>query len=374
VLVLTASVGGGHNSVARAITETLTASGRVDVTVVDTMTMVPWWFRTMYVDCFMLGMSRFPWIYTLGYVLSNRPHTPARGRIERMCMAYERFAARRLQEYLRANRFDLIVHTHFLAPPVTMWMRRRGQLDTPQFVTVTDIETHRLWYCQDVDRWFLPSAYTAGIFRRWGVPEQRMTVSGIAVHPKWTAAVDRQRVYREWNLPVDKAIVLLSGGTDFVCGPVVKIAHGICRACPQAYVVVLAGRNKGLLETLTARPAPDGRVQAVSFTDRGHELAEVCSLMITKPGGVTTAECLAKGTPMVLLNPVSGHEGGNAQYLACNEAAVIVRGADEAIAMVARLLEHPPLLRQMADNARRLYRPAREIITEAVLQAVGRNA
>lgn len=371
ILLLTTSVGAGHNSVARAIHEALMATGAVDVTVVDSMKVVPAWFRTAYAGGFMLAMSRLPRVYGLLYVLANRPQTPARGLWERVRLRLERYALRPLRPLLLSEHFDLIVHTHYLVPPAIGWLRHRGLIDTPQFVTVTDIETHRLWFCPDVDHWFLPTVYTAQAFRRWGVSEAQMTVSGIALHPKWTAPVDRARVCADWDLPSDSPIVLLSGGTEFVCGPVVRLAHGICRACPRATVVVLAGRSKKLLAELAARPEPSGRVRAIPFTDRGHELAEVSSLMVTKPGGVTTAECLARGTPMVLADPIPGHEGGNAQYLACNEAAVIARGERDIIATVARLLDHPHLLRQMSGSARRLYRPGREIITEAILRALG---
>ncbi|MCJ7543213.1 MAG: glycosyltransferase [Phycisphaerae bacterium] len=371
LLLLTTSVGAGHNSVARAIHEGLMAAGGLDVTVVDSMKIVPAWFRTAYAGGFMLTMSRLPRVYGLMYVMANRPQTPARGLWELARLRLERYVTRHLRPLLLSEHFDLIVHTHYLVPSAIAWLRHRGLIDTPQFVMVTDIETHRLWFCPDVDHWFLPTPYTAQAFRRWGVDETRMTVSGIALQAKWTAPVERRRVYADWDLPSDSPIVLLSGGTEFVCGPVVKLAHGICRACPRATVVVLAGRNKKLRAELAAWPEPTGRVRAIPFTDRGHELAEVSSLMVTKPGGVTTAECLARGTPMVLTDPISGHEGGNAQYLTCNEAAVIARGERDIIATVACLLDHPDLLRQMSDNARRLYRPGREIITDAILRALG---
>ncbi len=347
------------------------AGGGVDITVVDSMEIVPRWFRKAYAGGFMLGMSRLPRVYGLLYVLTNRPQTSARSLGERARLRLERHATRRIQPLLLGEDFDLIVHTHYLVPPAIGWMRRHGLLDTPQFVTVTDIETHRLWYCPDVDHWFLPTAYTAQAFRRWGVAEEQMTVSGIALQAKWSAPLERSRIYADWDLPSEDPIVLLSGGTEFVCGPVVALAHGLCRACPRAVVVVLAGRNEKLLAELKARPEPTGRVRAIPFTDRGHELGEVSTLMVTKPGGVTTAECLAKGTPMVLMDPVPGHEGGNGDYLACNEAAVIARGADDVIATVVRLLDHPELLRRMSENARRLYRPGREIITEGIRRALG---
>ena len=152
--------------------------------------------------------------------------------------------------------------------------------------------------------------------RRWGVHERHITVSGIPIHPKWARPLDRRKILRDWRLPADRKIVLLAGGTEFTCGPVVRIARHIAEVCPQAYVVVLAGRSKKLLAELAASPLAPGRLVGVGFTDRVHELVEACSLMVTKPGGVTTAECLAKGTPMVLMNPVAGQEGGNAEYLA----------------------------------------------------------
>jgi len=371
VLIITASVGAGHNSVARAISESLAGSGPINVTTIDSMDIVPSWFRKCYAGSFTLGMTRLPWVYGLGYVLTNRPQGLRRGLQERTRLALERRMLRRLRDYLLANRFDLLVHTHFLTVPPVARMKRRGMIATPHFVTVTDVEVHRWWYSQEVDHWFAPSDYSAQTLRRWGVAEERITISGMPIHPKWTAALDRGRICAEWGLPADEPVVLLTGGTDFVCGPVMKIARGILDRCGDAHVVVLAGRNKHLLEQVSATAPPGGRLRAVPFTDRGHELAEVCSLMVTKAGGVTTAECLARGTPMVLLKSAPGHEAGNARFLACNGAAVLTSSADDAVTAVARLLACPGLLKEMSANGRRLYRPGREIITRAILAVLG---
>ena len=116
LLLVTTSVGAGHNSVARAIQQELTAAGSLDVTLLDSMEIVPKWFRTAYADAFMLGMSRFPGIYGLLYVLTNRPQTPARGLAERLRLRIERHALRAIPPLLASQHFDLIVHTHSLVP------------------------------------------------------------------------------------------------------------------------------------------------------------------------------------------------------------------------------------------------------------------
>ncbi len=374
VLIITGSIGAGHNSVAAALRDSLAESGEIDAAVVDSMEMVPRWFRKVYAGGFTLGMTRLPWVFAVGYVLTNHPQGRRRGLGERVRLAYERHFLRRLREYLQANRFDLLVHTHFLTIPPVSRMIRRGLLDSPQVVTVTDLEVHRWWYAEGVDEWFAPNQYAADRLRRWGVAEECITVSGMAVRPKWTAPLDRARVCADWSLPPDKPIVLVTGGTDFVCGPVVRITRGILNSCDDAHVVVLAGRSKRLIQQAAGLVTPGGRVTIVPFTDRGHELLEVCSLMVTKPGGLTTAECLAKAKPMVLLKPVPGHEAGNARFLACNGAAVLTTSAEEVISAVARLLSCPALLGEMSDQAGRLYRPGREIITAAVRRRLGLEA
>ena len=82
------------------------------------------------------------------------------------------------------------------------------------------------------------------------------------------------------------------------------------------------------------------------------------------------AECLAKATPMVLLDPVIGQESANADYLARAGVATIARNPGRAVAETARLLADPRLLSTMADAARRLHRPATQIITERILETI----
>ena len=370
--MLYASVGAGHRQAASAIVAALQSSApRLDVSSADVMAFAPRFFRACYAGGFVLGMTRFPRVYGLGFRLTDRPHGPWRGRFERLRLWTERLATKRLARFLAEHQPDFIVNTHFLAPPVVARLVARGLLKASQAVVVTDIEVHRWWYSEGVDHWFAPADCGAATLLRWGIPPERITVCGIPVHPKWTAPVDRAKALADWKLPGDGKIVLLSGGTEFVCGPVPKIARDILSACPRACLVVLAGRNKDLLADLSRLPDAGKRLFPVAFTDRAQELAAVSSLMVTKPGGITTAECLARGVPMVLLRPVPGQEGGNAAYLAREGAAVIARNPREIVGAVARLLGDEGELARLAANARRLYKPATETIVKAVISAAG---
>jgi len=273
-------------------------------------------------------------------------------------------------EEVRDNPPDLVVNTHFLPAAFLGGEIDAGRLHVPQIVTVTDIRMHRFWYAENVDHWFVPTEWNVEALRRWGVEPHRITVSGIPIHERWTRPLDRSQVLADWELPGDRPIVLLSGGTEFVCGPVVEIARRIVRECDGAFAVVLAGRNEELLAALAKLPEAGRDLKGVAFTDRVHELVEVCSLMATKAGGITTAECLAKGTPMLFLRPVPGQEAGNAEYFQSKGAGAIAANTDELIAHARRLLASGEELERMSQAARRLYRPARETIVQAIRSAV----
>jgi len=371
VMIVSASVGAGHNAAADAIVEGLATAGfDADVERIDAVAHAPWWFRLYYSGGFALAMTRFPTIYGLTFRATDRPQRPRRSLEERLRLWRERRIMKPLGRRLRESHPDLIIHTHFLAPPIARYLNRTGQLAAKQFVVVTDIQVHRFWHCEDIDRWFIPAPPSAEPLQRWGIDPRTVTVSGMPIGSKWTRPCDPSAARAAWNLPEDAPVIVLSGGTEFTCGPVAKIARDLVNACPDAVVVVLAGHNKKLLARLSRLAARRQRLRPVAFTDRSHELVHAATLMITKAGGITTAECLAAGTPMILTNPVGGQEGGNAQFMADNGAAVIARGRRNIIARTAELLNDAAALATMSGCAADLYRPGTQTIADAARNAL----
>lgn len=367
-MFISAGVGSGHNEAAKAVMEALPGllpQARIEL--VDVMQLVPRWVQAYYAGGFRLMMAHFGGLYGLGFRWQNHPQRPGRGLAETLRLWHERRALGALRQMLLEKQPHLVVHTHFMAPPaVARWIEQG--LDLRQVTIATDVDMHRWWYSERIERWFVPSEFSTEALARWGIPRDDVTISGIPIRPKWLARQDRAAIYREWGLPQDKKIVLLCGGAEFTAGPVVQAARGIFDACPQACVVVLAGRNKELLAELTELNLPQDRFRPTGFTDRMPELAEVASIMVTKAGGITTAECLAKALPMVFLKPVPGQEGGNADYFQRQGAGVITRSVPEIVAAVRTLLEDPARLEEMSQKAGKLYRPAADIICRSIAE------
>lgn len=374
VVFLSASVGAGHLQAASALQETLR---REDPSVqsihIDSMDLVSKAFRLYYVGGYETLVTRLPWLYGFGYWLTDQPDRHKRGLTERPRLKQERWALRRLRSWLVQHQPVLVVHTHFLTAPYVGRLVARSGGGMRQFVVVTDNELHRWWFSEHVDRYFLPNEQMTPRLLKFGMDPERIDVTGIPVHPKWTEPVDADAVYLDWQLPTDRPIVLLSGGANFTVGRIDRVVASLARQNPEAFFLVMTGHNETLrydVNGLGQAKGPGARVRAIGFTDRGHELASIASLMITKPGGLTTTECLTKGLPMLLMHPVPGQEAANARYLSSRGAAVVAEDGRDLIRKTRELLSDPPRLAAMREHARSLARPGAKSIVKRICEAV----
>jgi processive 1,2-diacylglycerol beta-glucosyltransferase len=371
VMFISSSVGAGHHQAARAVIEVLRRRHpEIETEFVDALERVPRWFRLWYNGAYTLGVTQLHRLYGWFYDRLDRPTGPRRRRGERVRLATERYATRRLRRYILSRRPKLVVATHFLAPPSLGRMIGKGRADLGLWIIMTDQEAHRFWYTEHAGRYFVANEQIPASLARWGIDPGRVMVTGIPVHPKWTDPLDAGRVLEKWGLPGDRPIVLLSGGAYFTVGPVTQIARGILDRT-DAHVVVLAGNNKKLLADLAEMPESGQRLTGIGWTDKVHELAHVAALMVTKPGGLITSELITKGLPMVLTKPVPGQEAANAELLSSEGAAILTRGDAEVVDAVSGLLANPEGLEALRSNARRFYRPAAETIADEIAAAVG---
>src|SRR5262249_37503388 len=102
---------------------------------------------------------------------------------------------------------------------------------------------------------------------------------------------------------------------------------------------------------------PQHRVQVLGFTDQIDELMAVADLVMSKPGGLTTAETLARGAAMIIVNPTPGQETRNSDFLLENGAAIKGNNIATLAYRVTGRLREPQRLEQLKANARKLGRP-----------------
>ena len=95
---------------------------------------------------------------------------------------------------------------------------------------------------------------------------------------------------------------------------------------------------------------------------------EISEIVISKPGGITVSEALAKGLPVLIVNPIPGQEEMNALHLVKHKVAVKLDNMQDLEIFVKEFLSNPSALKNMQDRARAFSRPGSATeIAETVL-------
>ncbi len=371
VLFLSVSAGAGHVRAAEALEATvaaLAAEGHdVEAKHLDVMHYVPATFRRIYADFYLSLITRYPRLWGMLYRITDDTHPDAA--TARMRRTIERLNTRRLRTAIAAFAPDAIVCTHFLPAEMLARQIRKGRIDTPVWLQVTDFDLHRLWVVQGMAGYFAASPEIAHRMRAVGLPADRIHTTGIPLMPAFAGPHDRQALAAGFGLDPSRPTFLVMGGGAGV-GELDRLADTLLAAGGTFQLVVLAGRNAAMLERLRALAATRhaGRLFPLGFTRRVDEVMACCDLAITKPGGLTASECLAMGLPMIVNAPIPGQEERNADYLLEQGAAW---KAIDAVALAWRvdvLRDAPDLLATMASRARAIGRPhaARDVIARVL--------
>ena len=357
ILVLSASVGAGHLRAAEAVTLALR---QLDPTAVvenlDVLDFTNAAFRRLYARSYLDLVNRLPHVLGYFYDLLDRPPSPQH-KSDRLRLLVEKLNLRRFLRFLRTEQWDVIVNAHFLPAEIIAALRRCEEINTPHLTVTTDFETHRLWVNQPCDHYFTATEEGALNLQQWGVPAADVTVTGIPIHPAFSEPRDLAECRTRFGVAGDRPVVLqLAGG--FGVGPVEKLYSGILAVETPLELIVVAGRNEELKTRLEQiEPPPRHRTHVLGFTTQMHELMALANLVVSKPGGLTTSEALACGTPMAVVNPIPGQESRNSDYLLENAAAVKINNLATLPYKLNQLFGTPGRLAQLAANAQRLGHP-----------------
>ena len=277
--------------------------------------------------------------------------------------------SRKLQKLMDEFRPDAIVCTQAFACGVMASWKRATRRKTPVLVGVlTDFVAHRYWADPEVDLYIAPSEETRQNLIAQGVSPERVATHGIPTNQRFTPSVDRATVIKNLGLKPDLPKILVMGGS-LGLGPMKSVIRKLNRL-PQPFdIIVITGKNEELQEQL-ARKGPKLRhtTKIFGFVENVDELMEIAEMIITKPGGITTAEALVKKLPMIIINPIPGQEAMNTEYLLSQNVAVEASDANDVMLFVDEFLRNPRKLWVMREAAAALGRPhsaenaAREIL------------
>lgn len=364
VLILSTSAGAGHVKAGEALGKAFAADARVEKVVhEDALKYTNKLFRDFYSTLYFKLVKNAPELVGYFYNASDEPW-----KNETVRQQFDRLNTRALIKFIRAFDPDIIVCTHFMPAGIIAHLIETEKLRAQLSIVVTDFDCHAMWLSRIFHHYFVAIEETKVHLEVLGLPGNRITVSGIPIDPVFLEQVDRAAVRQSYGLQPDRPTVLLSAGA-IGGAPVELIVQRLEEGLrAEVQTIVVCGRNEVLRQKVLKQAAGNPRFCVLGYSDRMAELMKISDLFIGKPGGLTTAELLACGLPLAIIQPIPGQEERNSDHLLeegiaikCNELTTLAYKVDRLLADSARLAA-------MRRNALALGRPhAARTVVETLL-------
>jgi processive 1,2-diacylglycerol beta-glucosyltransferase len=120
----------------------------------------------------------------------------------------------------------------------------------------------------------------------------------------------------------------------------------------------MAGKNETLQERLKQISyVSNVPIKIVGYTDKVHELMNSADLLISKPGGLTCAEALSIGLPMIVAEPIPGQEERNSRFIIESGVGLKLENSKQLKGLIEDLINNRDKLTEMREKALSLGKP-----------------
>ncbi len=266
------------------------------------------------------------------------------------------FSSFRTKKLLRDHRPDAVICTQAMPAIAMAAHKRKGHLRVPLIAVITDFGIHAYWYQQEVDLYLVAHEEIKKEMIQRGIHENKIKVTGIPVDPKFGETLEQSKARARLRINSSKRTILVMGGSHGL-GSLDDIV-GAIRTIPSNFqALIVCGRNRSLLKKVTKLTRGLDHFHVIGYSKDMATLMTAADVLITKPGGLTTSEALAKQLPMILTNPIPGQEERNVKFLTAHGVARVVRTSEDLIHQVNDLLRHPKKTHAMKQRARIIGKP-----------------
>jgi len=347
ILICYADTGGGHKSAAIAVRTAIeelsnsaqeNESGKKVTIFVETVVQ-----ETNAVNAFFVGLYNYllryhqDWMkYYTGFIETFKPNETYLGYL--MCRSYLQTVYDRIQP-------SVVVSVH---PMVNHYMDRArrdaGLIDTTKLVVVLTDPNSNLWSgwaCKGADLLIAPNDLACNQLIKMGIAANQIQTIGMPIEPVFVQppVIERTKVLQDLGLDPDKPTILISGGWAGG-GALTDIYRALGKVKREIQIIFLCGNNKTLKRRMEEQSSL-GKLPTVvlGYSESMSDLFGAGDLLVTKAGGLTTYEAVARRLPMAinLLTEPMPQEMGTVDILIKAGLAQAVRHNDDIIEIVENL-------------------------------------
>lgn len=317
-LILTITTGQGHNQVAKNLSRCLLERG-VDSLSMDVFGYINPVLKEVVSHGYLMSTKRLPKVYGKAYRMAEKRDTDSKERS--VVKITSSIMARKLAKFVNEYMPDVIICTHVFAAMLVSSIRKKIEENVKTVGIVTDFTVHPYWEETELDYYITATDLLISQATKKGISAEKVIPLGIPIDPKFANGTEKGEARRILGIGDEPTVLVMSGSMGY--GKLGKMIKTLDEANADFQIISVCGHNQRLKKQVD-RMNFKHKVYNYGFSDKVDLFMDAADCIITKPGGLTTSEALAKGLPIVMANPIPGQEDRNVEFLLNNGAAVKV--------------------------------------------------
>ena len=352
-LIFTITAGEGHNITAAALREALSLRG-VDTDVINMYQATNRLVHLLSAKGYLFVTRRLNRLHGLGYsMLERRKKNAYKPSLTRLSYAA---MAKKAKKLIDSHSPDVIVSTHTYASMILDIVREKHGLQAKTFAIETDFTMHP---CAEeglrLDRLVTACETLSPLAEQKGFSKEQILPIGIPIRPCFALSHSKEEARGFFGLDPKLPTLLLAGGS-MGRGNQFKILRRLDESDAAFQIAVVCGGNARAKQRINAAKWKHA-VYNPGFTDRMDLLMDAADLLISKPGGLTASEALAKRLPLLISDQIRGQETRNAHFLVSHGFAFLPPKGQSVAQAALSLLASPERLEQAKQAAEDIRKP-----------------
>lgn len=361
ILILSRSMGGGHNAAAKAVCEALTRHG-AEADVVDAAIFTKLFINDASSFIYIRSVQRTPQLFGCVYRIADVISTPKYKSI--LYYANHRGAGKML-EYIRDGGYDAVVASHLYPIETLTYLKRRRGLDIPCYGIATDYTCIPFWEDTEMDFYFTPGKNTDEEYIKKDMPAEKLIPTGIPVSARFLNKKSKSEAKKQLGLDENKKYFLIMSGS-MGAGNAYSVTREIIKQTNDITPLIICGNNAELIEKMTS----DFGEKAVvtGYTNEVETYMAASEAIFTKAGGLTSTEAAVFGIPIVHTSPIPGCETKNTEYFSSHGMSIHDDDAGKLVKSAVELVGDREKVQKMLEAQRKyINRNAADDIAEKII-------
>lgn len=352
ILFLSVPTGQGHHQTCKALEDYYAGKEGIECRTLDVVDNVDPLLAELLSSAYLLSTKVTPKVYGTFYGLAEKRDYSKNSSVGKLVKS---ILNKKLMRYLKDYKPDVVVATHIFSAIAISYLRRKYPFKAKTVAVITDFTVHPFWEDVDVDYYITATELLDFQATRKGYPADKVKPFGIPISPKFSKSLPQDEARRELGLEDKFTVLLMMGSMGYGSDTMANIKR-LDSLDEDIQLITVCGNNKKLKLRIDAMKKSKSFIN-YGFTHNVDLLMDAADCIITKPGGLSTSEALAKNLPIIMLDPIPGQEDRNEEFMLNNGLAMSISETFTVDEAIYQLIHHPYRIRQLKENMKIIAKP-----------------